>query len=176
MTFPKTPHELSRIAARFMLGFLLLPFVLSFLQYLLFIVGWRFWPVADASASDQVATFWLGWAFSTMISPVFTAFGYTLLAWLIASVGVLVASRGPVLAALIFAFAALAASPGLGNEYWYVTLPSVIVLVWLAVASWKLRNYVHRVELNPGDAAAVHHQHHALEQRDISTQEIIARR
>lgn len=136
----------------------------------------RFFPAADADASDQFAVFWLGWAFSAMVSPVFGAFGYTLLAWLIASVGVLAASRGPVLAALVFAFAAFAASPGLRNDYWYVTVPSVLVLVWLALAAWSMRNWVEIADADPARAAELAQQRKAILQREISQEDVIARR
>lgn len=176
MTFPRNPHELSRIAARFMLVFLMAPFVLTLLQFFLYAIGLGLFPAPGASASVWAGTFWMGWVYTAMISPVFAAFAYTLLAWLIASMGVLAASRGPILAAALFALAALAATPGLRGEYWFVTVPSVLVLIWLAIAAFRLRNYIHQVQVTPGEAEAIHLQHRALQQRDISTQQIISRR
>lgn len=176
MAFPQTPHELSRIAARFMLVFIMAPFVLTLLQFVLYAFGLGLFPAPGASASVWAASFGMGWVYTAMISPVFVAFAYPLLAWCIASVGVLVASRGPALAGAIFAFAALAASPGLRIDYWFVTAISVVVLVWLALAGWSLRKYVHKVQLDPRAAEDVHLQHHALQQREISTQEIISQR
>ncbi len=176
MAFPKTPHELSRIAARFMLVFIMSPFVLTLLQFLSFAFGVGLFSMPGASANAWAGTFWIGWVYTAMISPVFAAFAYTLLAWFIASVGVLVASRGPALASAIFAFAALAASPGLRADYWFVTAVSIGVLVWLALAGWSLRKYVHKAQVDPRSAEDVLQQHHALQRREISTQEIISRR
>lgn len=176
MAFPRTPHELSRIAARFMLVFIMAPFILTLVQFLLYALGLGLFPGSRASASEWAGTFWLGWAFTVMISPVFAAFGYSLLGWLIASVGVLAASRGPMLAAAVFALAALAATPGLRGEYWFVTLPCVLVLTWLTIAAFRHRKYVHQVQVLPREAEAVRHQHRALQQRDISTQQVISRR
>lgn len=176
MGFPKTPMEYARIAARLMLFFFLAPFVLAFLLFILYTFGLGFFPVSQIPPDTWVGFSLLGFAYILTFSPLLEAFSWTLLGWVLAMPGVIVANRGPRFASLNFAFAAFAASRGLAQDYWYVTAVGVGVLLWLAIAGWRLRNYVRKVQLDPRDAEAIHHQHRALDQREITTQEIISRR
>ena len=51
MAFPNTPHQLSRIAAKFMLVFLMAPFVISLLEYLWIITGLNLLPKRNRGAA-----------------------------------------------------------------------------------------------------------------------------
>lgn len=176
MKFVSTPRELAYTSARWFVIFIVGLIVATIVEFLWFMstAGEEF-EKADVGVEGIILASPIAFVFFLPLSQILPALSTSFVGWVFAFVGTFFAKGGQRIALVFFGFATFTAARGLGSEYWYAAIPSILALGYLTIGAWRLRNVVEVATVNPGYSQDLMESQHALHQKEMMQQDIISR-
>src|SRR5699024_10270016 len=117
-----TPRDLAYTAAKCLVAFIALVLLLYCIEFLWFVLTT---DDEDVTLENLLLIVPVGFLFYLEVSTVLSAFGISMLAWMIGFIGIFFANGASRVAAFVFGFATCVAASGLFGQYWFAALPSV---------------------------------------------------